>query len=99
MARLARWCFRHRTLVFAGWLLALIVVTAVSHVAGFGYVNPVWPHLLLSFGTTWRPGVLLRSGPTVLLPINRPCLTGSGPLSLWSQLLRPAWPGLGVACG
>jgi hypothetical protein len=29
-----------------------------------GYVNPVWPHLLLSFGATWGPGVLLRSGPT-----------------------------------
>jgi putative drug exporter of the RND superfamily len=41
MARLARWWFRHRKLVFAGWLLALIVVTAVSRVAGFSYANSI----------------------------------------------------------
>jgi putative drug exporter of the RND superfamily len=34
-----RWCFRHRRLVLAGWLLALLVITAVSRVAGISYAT------------------------------------------------------------
>ena len=37
MARLARWCFRHRRLVLAGWLLALVLFTVVSRAAGISY--------------------------------------------------------------
>jgi RND superfamily putative drug exporter len=37
MATLARWCFRHRTVVFAGWVLALVLLTAVSQAAGISY--------------------------------------------------------------
>jgi putative drug exporter of the RND superfamily len=37
MASLARWCFRHRRLVLAGWVLALILFTAVSQAAGISY--------------------------------------------------------------
>ncbi|MGH3166072.1 MAG: MMPL family transporter [Trebonia sp.] len=39
MPFLARWCFRHRKLVFAGWLLALIAVTAVGRMAGISYAT------------------------------------------------------------
>ena len=41
MARLARWCFRHRRLVLAGWLLALLLLTAVSRAAGINYATNV----------------------------------------------------------
>ena len=37
MPRLARWCFRHRRLVFAGWVVALTVLTAVSQAVGISY--------------------------------------------------------------
>ncbi|HEY6469985.1 MAG TPA: MMPL family transporter [Candidatus Dormibacteraeota bacterium] len=37
MARLGRWCFRRRRLVLAGWVLALVVVTALSQVVGITY--------------------------------------------------------------
>jgi uncharacterized membrane protein YdfJ with MMPL/SSD domain len=30
MPSLARWCFRRRWLVLAGWVLALVLLTAVS---------------------------------------------------------------------
>jgi putative drug exporter of the RND superfamily len=33
--RLARWCFRHRRRVLAGWLLAVVVVVVLS-VLGHG---------------------------------------------------------------
>ncbi len=41
MAGLARWCFRHRRLVLAGWLLALVLFTAVSRAAGISYATSV----------------------------------------------------------
>jgi hypothetical protein len=34
MTRLARWYFRYRRLVLAGWLLAPVLFTAVSRSAG-----------------------------------------------------------------
>ncbi|HUA49706.1 MAG TPA: MMPL family transporter [Solirubrobacteraceae bacterium] len=37
MARLARGCFRHRRLVFTGWVSALIVFTVVSQAVGINY--------------------------------------------------------------
>jgi RND superfamily putative drug exporter len=37
MRNLARWCFRHRRLVLAGWLAALIAVTAIHTAAGSNY--------------------------------------------------------------
>ena len=37
MAGLARWCFRHRRLVFASWLLALLLLTVVSQRVGISY--------------------------------------------------------------
>jgi putative drug exporter of the RND superfamily len=37
MASLARWCFRHRRLVFAGWILALALFTFVSQAIGISY--------------------------------------------------------------
>jgi putative drug exporter of the RND superfamily len=39
MAGLARWCFRHRRLVLAGWLVALVVLTVVSRAAGISYAT------------------------------------------------------------
>ena len=41
MAGLARCCFRHRRLVFAGWVLALVLLTAVSQAAGISYATTV----------------------------------------------------------
>ena len=41
MARVARWCFRHRRLVFAAWLLALVLFTAASQAAGIKYATNV----------------------------------------------------------
>ena len=41
MPSLARWCFRHRKLVVAGWILALIVVTVVSRLAGISYATKI----------------------------------------------------------
>jgi putative drug exporter of the RND superfamily len=37
MPFLARWCFRRRWLVFAGWVLALVLLTAMSRAAGISY--------------------------------------------------------------
>ena len=37
MAALARWCFRHRWVVLAGWVSALIVLTVVSQAVGIAY--------------------------------------------------------------
>jgi RND superfamily putative drug exporter len=37
--RLAQWCYRHRRLVLALWLLALVGATAVSHATGTAYSN------------------------------------------------------------
>ena len=34
MGSLAHWCFTHRRKVVTGWLLVLIVVAAISAVAG-----------------------------------------------------------------
>jgi uncharacterized membrane protein YdfJ with MMPL/SSD domain len=37
MRNLARWCFRHRRLVLAGWLAALIGATAIHTAAGSNF--------------------------------------------------------------
>jgi len=39
MAGFARWCFRRRRLVFAGWLLALVLFTALSQAVGISYAT------------------------------------------------------------
>jgi putative drug exporter of the RND superfamily len=39
MANLARWCFRRRNLVLAGWLLALVLFTALSQAVGISYAT------------------------------------------------------------
>ncbi len=39
MTSLARWCFRHRRLVLAVWLVALVVVSGIAHSAGSSYSN------------------------------------------------------------
>jgi putative drug exporter of the RND superfamily len=39
MPSLARWCFRRRRLVFAGWVLALVLLTVVSRAAGISYAT------------------------------------------------------------
>jgi RND superfamily putative drug exporter len=36
---LARWCFKHRRVVLAAWILVLIVVSGISHSAGSNYSN------------------------------------------------------------
>ena len=36
MTRFARWCFRRRRLVLAGWLIALVGLAAAGHAAGIG---------------------------------------------------------------
>jgi putative drug exporter of the RND superfamily len=43
MARLAHGCFRHRRLVFTGWVLALIVFTVVSQAVGISYSTKYSP--------------------------------------------------------
>jgi len=35
----ARWCFRRRRLVLAGWLLALVILTALSQAVGISYAT------------------------------------------------------------
>jgi len=39
MPFLARWCFRRRRLVFAGWLFALVLLTALSQAAGSSFTT------------------------------------------------------------
>ncbi len=39
----ARWCFRHRKLVLAGWVLALVLFTVVGQAAGISYSAGVTP--------------------------------------------------------
>jgi RND superfamily putative drug exporter len=39
MAKLARWCVRHRFIVLGGWVLALVVLAFGSRSLGSGYVN------------------------------------------------------------
>ena len=39
MAPLARWCFHHRRIVLAAWLLALVLMGGVSHAVGSSYAN------------------------------------------------------------
>src|SRR5580700_5945058 len=39
MAPLARWCFHHRRIVLAAWLLALVVMGGVSHAVGSSYAT------------------------------------------------------------
>ena len=39
MPSLARWCFRRRWLVLAGWVLALVLLTAMSRAAGISYAT------------------------------------------------------------
>ena len=43
MAPLARWCFRHRRAVLAGWLVALVLFTVASRAAGISYSTSVAP--------------------------------------------------------
>jgi putative drug exporter of the RND superfamily len=56
----ARWCFRHRRLVLAGWLLALVVITAVSRVAGISYATSF---SLPSSGSTRALAILQQDFP------------------------------------
>jgi putative drug exporter of the RND superfamily len=37
LASLARWCFRHRKIVLPAWLVALVLITAISHNVGSSY--------------------------------------------------------------
>ncbi len=39
MRTLARWCFRHRLVVVATWLIAVIACTAIQHGVGSGYAD------------------------------------------------------------
>lgn len=39
MTTVARWCFSHRRLVLAAWIVALIVVSGISRSAGSSYSN------------------------------------------------------------
>jgi RND superfamily putative drug exporter len=39
VATLARWCFRHRRIVLPVWILALIIISGISHSAGSSYSN------------------------------------------------------------
>jgi putative drug exporter of the RND superfamily len=41
MPSLARWCFRRRWFVLAGWLFGLVLFTAVSRAAGISYATNV----------------------------------------------------------
>jgi RND superfamily putative drug exporter len=58
---LARWCFRHRKLVLAGWILALIVVTVVSRVAGISYATSF---SLPDSGSTQAQAILQHDFPS-----------------------------------
>jgi putative drug exporter of the RND superfamily len=39
MARLGRWCFEHRKMVVAAWLLAIVVIVGVSVAVGSSYTS------------------------------------------------------------
>jgi len=39
MPSLARWCFRNRWFVLAGWVLVLVLITVVSQAAGISYAT------------------------------------------------------------
>src|SRR3974377_1827242 len=39
MVTLARWCFRHRRVVVAVWLLALVLIGGIARSAGSTYAN------------------------------------------------------------
>ena len=41
MARLARWCFRHRVIVVVAWLALLVAVIGIQSVAGSAFSNSV----------------------------------------------------------
>ncbi len=41
MAGVARWCFRHRRLVIAGWIVALVLLTAMSQAVGISYATKI----------------------------------------------------------
>jgi len=58
---LARWCFRHRKLVLSGWILALIVVTVVSRVAGISYATSF---SLPNSGSTQAQAILQHDFPS-----------------------------------
>jgi RND superfamily putative drug exporter len=58
---LARWCFRHRKLVVAGWILALIVVTVVSRLAGISYATSF---SLPNSGSTQAQAILQHDFPS-----------------------------------
>jgi putative drug exporter of the RND superfamily len=58
---LARWCFRHRMLVLAGWTIALIVVTVVSRVAGISYATSF---SLPNSGSTQAQAILQHDFPS-----------------------------------
>ena len=61
MPSLARWCFRHRMLVLAGWTIALIVVTVVSRVAGRSYATSF---SLPNSGSTQAQAILQHDFPS-----------------------------------
>ena len=61
MPSLARWCFRHRMLVLAGWTIALIVVTVVSRVAGISYATSF---SLPNSGSTQAQAILRHDFPS-----------------------------------
>jgi putative drug exporter of the RND superfamily len=60
MAVLARWCFRRRRLVLAGWVLALILLTVVSRAAGISYSASV---TLPNSPSTQAQAILARDFP------------------------------------
>ncbi len=39
MRQLASWCFRHRALTIGGWILGLVLITAIHGAAGSAYSN------------------------------------------------------------
>ncbi|MGH6655732.1 MAG: MMPL family transporter, partial [Actinocrinis sp.] len=66
MTRLARWCFRHRRLVLAGWLLVLAVALGAARAAGSDYN-----------GDLSLPGTDSQAA-TALLSANFPKAAGEG---------------------
>ena len=49
MRALARWCFTHRRLVVAAWVVALVALTAIHSAAGSNYRDSFCLHGTDSF--------------------------------------------------
>jgi RND superfamily putative drug exporter len=60
MPSLARWCFRRRWLVLAGWVLALVALTAVGRAAGISYATT---YTLPNSPSTQAQAILTRDFP------------------------------------